>query len=191
MRRARLLDLVLLLPLVPFFALVVGALAALVWFADGRPIFFSQPRVGRSRRPFRIWKLRSMSTEAEVSKRRPTRLGGWLRRRGLDELPQLFNVLLGDMRLVGPRPLEPKDADRLVALHPPFAGRFEVPPGLTGLAQVCQASGVQLTARLDAEYARTRSTWLDLSILFRTALMNVVGKTRGKRPLPPGFEPSP
>jgi lipopolysaccharide/colanic/teichoic acid biosynthesis glycosyltransferase len=92
------------------------------------------------------------------------------------------------MRLVGPRPLEPKDADRLVAQHGPFAARFGVPPGLTGLAQVCQAQGVQLTARVDAEYARTRSTSLDLSILIRTAFMNVVGKTRGKRPLPASLE---
>lgn len=190
-RSARVLDLVLLVPLTPFFGALVGALAIVVWLADGRPIFFSQPRVGRHRRPFRIWKLRSMTTEAEVSQRRPTRVGAWLRHRGLDELPQLANVLVGDMRLVGPRPLEPRDAERLVAQHPPFAQRFEVPPGLTGLAQVCQAQGVELTARLDAEYARTRSGWLDLSILLRTALMNVVGKRRGKRPLPPSREPAP
>ncbi len=184
----RLLDLTLLLPLVPAFALVIGALAAIVWLTDGRPLFFSQPRVGRHRRPFRIWKLRTMTTEADVSARRPTRLGAWLRHRGLDELPQLFNVLRGDMRLVGPRPLEPKDADRLVAQHGAFAARFEVAPGLTGLAQVCQAQGVQLTARVDAEYATSRSTWLDLTILLRTAFMNVVGKTRGKRPLPASLE---
>jgi len=183
----RLLDLVLLLPLVPFFGALIAALAMVVLVTDGRPLFFSQPRVGRGRRPFRIWKLRTMTTQAEVSKRAPTRLGAWLRHRGLDELPQLFNVLIGDMRLVGPRPLEPKDADRLVAQHAPFAARFEVPPGLTGLSQVCQAQGVQLTARLDAEYARTRSTTLDVSILARTALMNVVGKKRGKRPLPPSL----
>lgn len=184
----RLLDLVLLLPLVPVFGVVIGALAAVVWLTDGRPLFFSQPRVGRSRRPFRIWKLRTMTTEADVSQRRPTRVGAWLRHRGLDELPQLFNVLRGDMRLVGPRPLEPRDADRLVAQHGPFAARFDVPPGLTGLAQVCQAQGVQLTARVDAEYARARSTSLDLSILVRTAFMNVVGKTRGKRSLPASLE---
>ena len=184
----RLLDLALLLPLVPAFAVVIGALAAVVWLTDGRPLFFSQPRVGRSRRPFRIWKLRTMTTDADVSQRRPTRLGAWLRHRGLDELPQLFNVLRGDMRLVGPRPLEPKDADRLVAQHGPFAARFDVPPGLTGLAQVCQAQGVQLTARVDAEYAKSRTTSLDLSILVRTAFMNVVGKTRGKRPLPASLE---
>lgn len=184
----RLLDLALLLPLVPGFALAIGGLALVVWATDGRPLFFSQPRVGRDRRPFRIWKLRTMTTESDVALRRPTRFGNWLRRRGLDELPQLFNVLIGDMRLVGPRPLEPKDADRLVAQHPPFAARFDVPPGLTGLAQVCQAQGVQLTARLDAEYAKTRSVWLDLSILARTAFMNVVGKSRGKRPLPPALQ---
>jgi len=85
-------------------------------------------------------------------------------------------------------PLKPRDADPLVAQHGPFAARFDVAPGFTGLAQVCQAQGVQLTARVDAEYARARSASLDLSILVRTAIMNVVGKTRGKRPLPAAVE---
>lgn len=187
-RSGRWLDLVLLVPLMPAFAGLVGALACVVWLTDGRPLFFSQPRVGRARRPFRIWKLRSMTTDADVQQRKPTRFGGWMRKRGLDELPQLFNVLLGDMRLVGPRPLEAKDADRLVAQHAPFATRFDVPPGLTGLSQVCQARGVELTARLDAHYAQTRSSWGDVAILVRTAWMNVVGKKRGHAVVPAQFE---
>lgn len=189
MNSKRVLDLLLLLPLLPFFALGIGLLALVVWVVDGRPVFFTQPRLGRGRQEFRILKLRTMTNEPEVSARRPTRLGARLRQHGVDELPQLFNVLKGDMSLVGPRPLTPEDAERLVSAHPPLAARFEVPPGLTGLAQVCQARGATLTARLDAEYARTRSATVDLGILLRTAWMNLVGKRRGARRLPPHLVP--
>jgi lipopolysaccharide/colanic/teichoic acid biosynthesis glycosyltransferase len=177
--RKRLLDLALLLPLVPLFALVTGLLALLVLVVDGRPVRFAQPRVGVGGRTFLVWKLRTMTCEPDPAHRRPTRLGAWLRQRGLDELPQLWNVLIGDMSLVGPRPLTPTDAARLTALHPPFAARFAVPPGLTGLAQVCLAQGVALTSELDAAYVRTRSAALDLRILLRTTWMNLVGKRRG------------
>jgi lipopolysaccharide/colanic/teichoic acid biosynthesis glycosyltransferase len=177
--RKRLFDLVLLLPLVPLFAALVGALALIVLVVDGRPVFFAQPRVGVGGKIFTVWKLRTMTCEPDPRDRRPTRFGQWLRQRGLDELPQLFNILIGDMSLVGPRPLTPADAERLTALHPPFAARFAVPPGLTGLAQVCLAQGVALTSELDATYVRTRSAALDLKILLRTAWMNLVGKQRG------------
>jgi len=184
MTRKRLFDLALLLPLVPLFVTVTGLLALAVLVADGRPLFFRQPRVGAHQRPFTVWKLRTMTCEPEPAARRPTRFGQWLRLRGLDELPQLFNVLRGDMSLVGPRPLTPTDAARLCALHPPFLARFAAAPGLTGLAQVCLAQGVALTARLDTTYVRTRSAALDLKILLRTTWMNLVGKRRGAMPLP-------
>lgn len=180
-RRAakRALDLALLLPLVPLFAALIGGLALVVWVGQGRPIFFRQARVGVGGRRFGILKLRTMTTEADPKDRRPTRLGAWLRQRGLDELPQLVNVLVGDMSLVGPRPLTPADAERLSAAYPPFARRFDVPPGLTGLAQICQAQGVELTAELDRAYVLRQSATMDLAILLRTAWMNVVGKRRG------------
>lgn len=182
MKRA--LDLTLLLSTLPFFALISGALALVVLLVDGRPVFFTQTRVGRERRPFRIWKLRTLTCEEDPRQRRPTRLGGWLRQRGLDELPQLWNVLCGDLSLVGPRPLTPEDVERLVSQHRAFEQRFRVAPGITGLSQVCLARGAALTAELDAIYARERSAWMDLGILFRTAWMNVVGKRRGARKIP-------
>ncbi len=175
----RALDLALLLPLLPLFAAGVGLLALLVLACDGRPLFFLQPRLGRGRRTFFILKLRTMTTEPDARARRPTRLGAALRQRGLDELPQLWNVLRGEMSLVGPRPLMPADADRLIALHPEFSARFEVSPGLTGLSQVSLARGAALTARLDARYAASWSVVLDLRLLARTAWMNLVGKRRG------------
>jgi lipopolysaccharide/colanic/teichoic acid biosynthesis glycosyltransferase len=184
MSRKRLLDLALLLPAAPFYGMAAAVLGLAVRVVDGPPVFFGQQRVGQGGRPFRIWKLRTMTTDADPAQRRPTQLGGWMRQRGLDEIPQLLNVLLGDMSLVGPRPLTPADAERLTAQHPPFARRFAVAPGLTGLAQVSTApgvvaSGVRVTAAHDADYVQRCGTLLDLRILARTVWINCVGKRRG------------
>jgi len=181
MTRKRLFDLLCLLPLLPFFGAAVAVLALFALGTHGRPVFFRQPRLGRNRKPFLIWKLRTMTTDADPLARVPTRFGGWMRGRGLDELPQLLNVLRGDMSLVGPRPLTAADAARLAALHPPFARRFQVLPGLTGLAQIAGARGAVLTAALDSDYASFSSVGRDLTILLRTLWINVVGKRRGKR----------
>jgi lipopolysaccharide/colanic/teichoic acid biosynthesis glycosyltransferase len=180
----RALDLGLLLLASPVLFPVTAAVAFTSLCFQGRPLFFLQPRLGKGRAPFRIWKLRTMTTEAEVAQRRPTPFGGWLRQRGLDELPQLFNVLLGEMSLVGPRPLTDGDATRLERGCPRFEERFAVAPGLTGLAQVYQARGAELTARIDAHYAAHRSAWLDVRVLLRTAWINLVGKRRGAKALP-------
>jgi lipopolysaccharide/colanic/teichoic acid biosynthesis glycosyltransferase len=179
----RALDLFLITASAPVYGSVLLGLTALVWLCDGSPVFFAQERVGRDRKRFRILKLRTMTTEEDPAQRRPTRLGAWLRRRGLDEIPQFLSVLVGDMSLVGPRPLTPADVERLVALHPPLAARFAVPPGITGLSQVCQVQGAQRTAQLDAYYADKRSLRMDLVILAYTAWINVVGKARGRMAL--------
>ena len=180
--KKRLFDLVLVLGTAPLWAPAIGLMALVAWVDDGRPLFFRQERAGRGLRVFRIWKLRTMTREPDPRQRRPTRFGAWLRDRGLDELPQVLNVLAGDLSLVGPRPLAVADAARLIAEHPPFAQRFNVAPGVTGLAQVSLARGAALTARLDLEYARRRTAVLDLAVLARTAWINVVGKARGKKP---------
>jgi lipopolysaccharide/colanic/teichoic acid biosynthesis glycosyltransferase len=186
--RKRLLDLALVLATLPLWGALVVLLALAVRLCDGAPVLFAQRRVGRRGRLFVIWKLRSMTTEPDPVRRQATRLGGWLRSHGLDELTQLWNVLCGDMSLVGPRPLAPADLQRLSALHPGFDDRLALPPGLTGLAQVCGAHGAPLTAALDRHYARRWTPGLDLAILVRTAWINVVGKRRGARPLPVDLE---
>ncbi len=160
------LALIVLAPL-----LVVLALA--VWWSLGRPVFFRQERPGFQGRPFRLVKFRTM-TDARDARGNPlpdgqrlTRLGRFLRRSSLDELPELWNVLRGDMSLVGPRPL-------LMRYMPYFRPRerlrFEVRPGITGLAQVSGRNclGWDQRLELDARYVENLSLQQDLCILGRT-----------------------
>jgi lipopolysaccharide/colanic/teichoic acid biosynthesis glycosyltransferase len=185
----RIFDLTLLTLAAPLVVPLIVALALLALCAHGRPIFFRQERMGRDARRFLIWKLRSMTCEPDVQARRPTSFGRWMRERGLDEMPQLWNVLLGDMSLVGPRPLTPADCARLSAACEAFALRLAVPPGLMGPAQVTLAKGAALTTQLEARYAERASLLTDVGILFRTVWMHVVGKRRGAAQLPEGLKP--
>ena len=157
------------------FAPVQAAAWSLSKLEDGGPLLFTQERIGKEGRAFRIYKLRTMR-DGEV-----TRLGRWLRATGLDETPQFFNVLLGDMSIVGPRPLTAGDLSRLgwdrMNAHP----RFAVRPGITGLAQIFGDRGARHARALDALYSRTHTPWLDLRLIAVSFAMNVVGKARVKR----------
>lgn len=176
----RAFDLALLLPSLPVFLPAMAALVVASKIADGGQTFFVQTRATVGGRPFSIYKLRTMTMDKFVEDRRPTRFGQWMRQRGLDELPQLLNVLKGEMSLVGPRPLLHADIDRLSAEDGLFRARLQVPPGLTGLSQVTMTTGAKDVAQVDAHYARTHSAWGDIKILCRTVVMNVVGKKRGR-----------
>lgn len=151
------------------------------------PAFFIQSRIGRDNRLFPMYKFRSMFTEkcdadaAELTQRndvRVTRVGNFIRRTSIDELPQLFNVLKGDMSIVGPRPhaLSAKAADKLYwDVDPRYRHRHSMKPGITGLAQVRGHRGntertEDLTNRLqaDLEYLANWSIWSDISIIFQT-----------------------
>src|SRR5690606_37611613 len=131
---------------------------------------FVQTRVGKDRRPFRIYKLRTMR-DGSV-----TRLGRWLRSTGLDELPQLVNVLRGEMSLVGPRPLTPEDVTRLGWDGARHALRWRVRPGIVGLAQLYAGRGKRLSWFLDARYVERRTALLDASILLLSVVIPVIGK---------------
>lgn len=151
-----------------------AVIALAVRVSLGRPILFRQERPGRDGVVFELLKFRTMRTPEQAGGQRTdaerlTSFGVWLRRTSLDELPSLWNVLRGDMSLVGPRPL-------LVHYLPHYtrqqARRHEVRPGMTGLAQVNGRNATSWSRRLalDVEYVETRSLRLDLLILARTAL---------------------
>jgi exopolysaccharide biosynthesis polyprenyl glycosylphosphotransferase len=166
----------------PLFAFVMLAIK----LDDRGPVFFRQVRVGKNGHTFSLWKFRTMVVDAEQRKDelatlnegagvlfkmrrdpRVTKAGGWLRRYSLDELPQLFNVLTGDMSLVGPRPVLPAEAARY-ADH--MRRRLVVKPGITGLWQVNGRSDLAWdeAVRLDLRYVENWSLALDLQILWKT-----------------------
>jgi lipopolysaccharide/colanic/teichoic acid biosynthesis glycosyltransferase len=158
-------------------------IAAAVKLQDAGPIFYGQPRVGEGGRLFHAWKFRSMIPDAErltgaiqatENDPRVTRLGRMLRATAMDELPQLWNIFVGDMSVVGPRALRPGEveargdgtfvpADRV----PGFAERSSVPPGLTGLAQLYAPRDVSRRSkfRYDRLYVRRRSFLLDMRLI--------------------------
>jgi exopolysaccharide biosynthesis polyprenyl glycosylphosphotransferase len=173
------LGLVLLAPLLAF-------IAALVRLLEGGPVLYRQERVGWGGRPFLMVKFRTMVADAEAvtgptrTKRndpRCTRLGALLRRTSLDELPQLWNVLKGDMSLVGPRPERPEFLGELRARLPDYMLRLTVKAGMTGLAQVHGLRGdssVEERLQMDLDYVRTWSLRLDLKILALTLVRGFV-----------------
>jgi len=171
---------VLLLLLSPAFA-VIGLL---VWLEDGRPIFFRQDRVGRYGRRFLIWKFRSMVVEADrlLDKEgrvhgdgRITRVGRFLRLTSLDELPQLINVIRGEMSFIGPRPGLKEHYDRYTAAQ---KRRYDMRPGVTGLAQVNGRNTLPWSRRIayDLEYIDEFSLWQDVKILAKTIAIVATGK---------------
>ncbi|MCV0396091.1 MAG: sugar transferase [Rhizobiaceae bacterium] len=138
------------------------------------PGLFGQQRVGRRGRPFRCWKLRTMHADTperpshEIGTSQVTRVGAWLRRRKLDELPQLWNIVRGEMSFVGPRPCLPSQTALIEERE--RRGVFAVRPGITGLAQIndIDMSDPVRLAEIDADYVRRRSFAFDMAILIRT-----------------------
>jgi exopolysaccharide biosynthesis polyprenyl glycosylphosphotransferase len=167
------------------------AIALCIKFSSAGPIFFKQTRIGLHGKPFQVWKFRTMVNNAEQLLKeleaqnkskdgvlfklkkdpRVTKVGHFLRQYSLDELPQLFNVLFGQMSLVGPRPFATRDVEKLSAHH---ADRHIVLPGITGLWQVSGRSDsmdIDHVVRLDVSYIKNWSLWLDFKILLRTVLV--------------------
>lgn len=173
------LDLALSAAGLLLLAPLILALMLAVRLSSPGPALHAQVRLGQGGRPFVLWKLRSMPLDAEAEgpvwatqgDARATPLGAWLRRTSLDELPQLWNVLRGEMSLVGPRPERPEFHDQFARRWPEWPLRLAVRPGLTGWAQIHGLRGdVPLEARLahDLEYLRRWSLALDGQILWRT-----------------------
>ena len=175
--------------------------AALIKLEDGGPVFFAQDRVGLGGRRFDALKFRSMRPDAEAvtgaiqaSEQDPrvTRIGRFMRATAMDELPQLWNILRGDMSFVGPRALRPGEIEtgadgRLTRLEevPGFEHRIKVRPGLTGLAQVYAPRDVprRHKFRYDRIYVRRRSWWLDVRLILVSFWISVLGtwEARGRK----------
>jgi lipopolysaccharide/colanic/teichoic acid biosynthesis glycosyltransferase len=180
---SRVLD-VVLAALLLLIAAPLLALAALAIRLESRgPVFYRHLRVGRDGEPFELWKLRTMIPGAESigaglyvldGDPRITRVGRMLRRFSLDELPNLVNVLRGDMAIVGPRPTVQEQVDRYTDRQ---RRRLEVKPGITGWAQINGRTSLPWPDRieLDVWYVEHRSMRLDLRILARTARMLATG----------------
>ena len=159
------------------FAPVFAAIAAAVLIADGRPVFFRQPRLGYRRRPFSILKIRTMRDG------RVTRIGALLRATGLDEIPQFINILSGEMSAVGPRPLTPNDVRRLGWTGPEYDFRWDVKPGLTGLAQLVGPPSTDDALELDRAYVARWDPRLDCQLIALSFAVNAFGKSRVQRRL--------
>jgi len=169
---------------------VFAVTALLIVLESGMPIFYRQVRVGQCGCPFQVLKFRSMHTDAERDGRpqwaqksdsRVTRVGAIIRKLRIDELPQLFNVLRGDMSFVGPRPERPFFVTDLEKQIPYYASRHTVKPGITGWAQIRYPYGASVEdarekLQYDLYYAKNHSLFLDFIILLQTAQVVLLGK---------------
>ena len=157
---------------------------------DGCPVIFSQERIGRGGKPFMILKFRTMKEEAEkdgvpqLAEKEDSRLtpfGGWLRKHHLDELPQLWNVLRGDMAFIGPRPERKYFIDKIMEHDPRYELLYQIRPGVTSYATLYNGytdtmEKMLRRLELDLYYLEHQSWWLDTKILFNTFLNIAFGK---------------
>jgi exopolysaccharide biosynthesis polyprenyl glycosylphosphotransferase len=177
------------------FSPLYFCIAVMIKVEDGGPVFFPQTRVGRFGREFKMWKFRSMCLNAEAQMKelignnqhkdgvtfkmkndpRVTKIGKWLRKFSFDELPQFYNVLNGDMSLVGPRPPVPRE----VALYSlADRRRLAIAPGITCFWQIGGRSEIDFSGQvqLDVRYIESQSFWLDVKILLKTIPAVLLGK---------------
>lgn len=175
----RTLDIALSIIALPFVGLAIAILAPFIYFEDKGPIFYNAPRMGKDYKPFTMYKLRSMKVNAPdlvmedgstyngADDPRMTRVGAFMRKTSLDELPQFLNVLKGDMSIIGPRP----DLERECELYEGDEGRkLEVRPGITGYAAVYGRNSLPWKQRLalDVYYVDNATFALDVKIFFKT-----------------------
>ncbi|WP_300279208.1 exopolysaccharide biosynthesis polyprenyl glycosylphosphotransferase [Peptacetobacter sp.] len=172
------IGLIIGIPLVIIFGILIK-------IEDNGPITYKQERLGKGGKKFYIYKLRSMRTDAEkfgaqwAEKDDPriTKVGKFIRKTRIDEIPQLFNILKGDMSLIGPRPERPQFTEQFNKEIPGFVNRLAVKPGLTGWAQVNGGYDMTPSEKLveDMYYIRNRSVLLDFKIIFKTIAVVLTG----------------
>jgi len=188
----RVFDVMVSLLLLPIFLPVMALVAAAVWFEcrGMEPVIYKQVRVGEGNKNFTIYKFRSMGANAEgdgvarwakKDDMRVTRVGKFIRKVRLDELPQIFNILKGDMSFVGPRPERPEFVRELEKDHSYYRERHRVKPGLTGWAQVCYQYGDSMEdayekLEYDLYYVKNYSIFIDLLIIVQTIRVVIAGQ---------------
>jgi lipopolysaccharide/colanic/teichoic acid biosynthesis glycosyltransferase len=183
----RLLDIVAAFIMLLLACPLLLLIAVLIKLEDGGPVFFTQTRIGQDGKEFKMYKVRSMCLNAEArlkellsqnqhqdgvtfkikSDPRITKVGKWLRKFSFDELPQIYNVLIGDMSLVGPRPPLPREVAKY---SPADRRRLAIKPGITCIWQISGRAEIDFSGqvRLDVDYIEKQNLWTDLSILTRT-----------------------
>lgn len=186
----RTIDIILSAFSLVLFAPLFAVCCVAILLEDGRPVIFSQERVGHHGRPFLIYKFRSMMKGAEAggpslclpeSDARLTRVGRFLRDHHLDELPQLWNVFIGDMAFVGPRPERKYYIDRIMERDPRYRFLYQIRPGVTSYATLYNGytdtmEKMLRRLQLDLYYLEHRSWWFDAKILVKTFVNIVFGK---------------
>ncbi|MEG1410460.1 MAG: exopolysaccharide biosynthesis polyprenyl glycosylphosphotransferase [Terrisporobacter sp.] len=165
---------------------IIAIFGILIKIEDNGPITYKQERLGRSGKNFYIYKLRSMRTDAEkfgakwADKDDPriTKIGRFIRKTRIDEIPQLFNILKGDMSIIGPRPERPSFTIQFNEEIPGFINRLSIKPGLTGWAQVNGGYDITPEEKLKADiyYIKNRSFLMDMNILFKTVRVVFTGE---------------
>ncbi len=190
-RIKRILDILLVLLIAPIALVLVAISGLIILLESGFPIFYSQERVGLNGKAFSIRKLRTMVKDAEKAgaqwaqkkDARITKVGHFMRKTRLDELPQAWNIFVGDMSFIGPRPERPEFSRELEKKIPYYGLRISVRPGLTGWAQVCFRYGAseqdaESKLEYDLYYIKNYSLTLDFSILFKTIRVVLFGAGR-------------
>lgn len=185
----RIFDVLVSLLGLALFAPAFLVIALLIKREDKGPAIFKQERIGFRGKPFILYKFRSMTVVAEVNgpmlsvknDKRLTRVGKFLREHHLDELPQLWNVLKGDMSIVGPRPERRFFIDRIISLNPDYRLLYQLRPGLFSAATLYNGytdtmDKMMERLRMDLHYLANRSLWLDMKIIFLTTLAIISGK---------------
>lgn len=181
-------DIALIVMLSPVIASIMLITAAIIKLESNGPIFFWQKRVGSHGTVFNMLKFRSMSTDSEkegsqfakTGDARITRFGHFIRKMRIDELPQLWNILQGEMSLIGPRPEQVKFVEEYKKSIPGYMDRHQVRPGITGLAQTTQgyvddAEGTRIKLEYDLHYIKNISFKMDVHIIFKTLYTMATG----------------
>lgn len=163
----KIIAIIILILLSPLIIII----SSLLFFQDKTNVIFIQKRMGLDKVEFKIYKFKTMENQ------KITFVGKFLRKSGLDEIPQLYNIIKGDMNFVGPRPLTQFDINRLNWNKPEFSKRWTVKPGITGLAQLSKTCNSSLALKNDIYYIENKSFLLDLKLIVKSLLVPIIGKT--------------